>query len=206
MPVFSALIGANAAKKSAKAQENASKAALALQKEQFGKTEANFAPWVDAGKGALSMYQGGLGLAGEAGKASALTAFRGTNPGYDFMLGEGIRARDSSAAARGALSSGGYQKELTAYGSGLADQTYGTWLDRLNGISTQGSNAAGQLGSIGQNYANAGSQALTDIGAAKASGYMGVANAAIGGLSQLSQLAGSAFGYGGGISSYGGRP
>ena len=203
MPVFSAVIGANAAKKAAKAQENASRSALALQKEQFDKTEANLKPWVTSGQSALQLYMGGLGMAGEAGKAAALTAFRDTNPAYNFQLEQGVRALDMGAAARGNLRSGGQMKELTQFGQGLADSTYGTWLDRVNGVNAAGQNAAAQTGTFAANYANAGAEQYNNIGAARASGIMGAANAYTGGLSQLSQLAGNVFGFGGGPSGWG---
>lgn len=202
MPVFSAIIGANASKKAARAQENASNKALALQKEQFDQTRADLAPYRAVGAPALTAYMNSIGLGGEAGKASSLSMFRDTNPGYNFQLQEGTRARDYSAAARGALGSGGYAKELTAFGQGLADSTYGTWQDRLNGLVTTGQNAAAQTGTFAQNYANAGGQLIQDAGNARASGIMGAANAYMGGIGQLAQLAGNAFGFGGGGSGW----
>jgi len=56
-------------------------------------------------------------------------SFEGT-PAFNFALGQGIRARDRSAAARGQLGSGNHQRELTLFGQQLANQ------DRRNEINS----------------------------------------------------------------------
>lgn len=59
-------------------------------------------------------------------------------PGYAFDQSEGTRAVDRSAAARGMDASGRTLKDLTRFGTGLADKTYGDQLSRLLGINQQG--------------------------------------------------------------------
>jgi hypothetical protein len=59
-------------------------------------------------------------------------------PSYQFDQQEGQRAIDRSAAARGMDASGRTLKDLTRFGTGLADQTYGNQLTRLLGIDQQG--------------------------------------------------------------------
>jgi len=59
-------------------------------------------------------------------------------PSYQFDQQEGQRAVDRSAAARGMDASGRTLKDLTRFGTGLADQTYGNQLSRLLGINQQG--------------------------------------------------------------------
>lgn len=105
-------------------------------------------------------------------------------PAYQFMLGEGTRALDHSAAANGSLFSGRTGKALEAYGQNLADKTYGDQLLRLLGVSQQGLGATqagvntvgqglgGQLGartsSYGQDFNSAGTIGQGDVAAANA--------------------------------------
>lgn len=44
-------------------------------------------------------------------------------PGYQFALNEGVKALDTSAAAKGTVLSGGQQKDILQYATGLLDQT-----------------------------------------------------------------------------------
>ena len=57
-------------------------------------------------------------------------SFEGS-PAFDFALNQGVAARDKSAAARGQLGSGAQQKELTAFGTGLANQERGNEIMRF---------------------------------------------------------------------------
>lgn len=59
-------------------------------------------------------------------------------PGYQFDMSQGVNATDRSAAARGMDQSGRTLKDLTRFGTGLADNTYGNQLSRLLGINQQG--------------------------------------------------------------------
>ena len=56
-------------------------------------------------------------------------------PAYQFDQQEGRRAVDRSAAARGMDASGRTLKDLTRFGAGLADKTYGNQLSRLLGLN-----------------------------------------------------------------------
>lgn len=134
-------------------------------------------------------------------------------PAYDFLMGEGTKAIDRSAAAGGNLFSGKTGKALTAYGQNLADKTYGDQLSRLLGVSEQGRSATaqgvatagqgltGQLGArttaYGGDMSSAGTIGQGDIAAAnaEAQGMQGLLN--LGG-----SLLGSAFS-GGGLGSIG---
>ncbi len=59
-------------------------------------------------------------------------------PSYQFDQAEGTRAVDRSAGARGMDASGRTLKDLTRFGTGLADRTYGDQLSRLLGINREG--------------------------------------------------------------------
>ena len=105
-------------------------------------------------------------------------------PAYQFLMGEGTKAIDRSAAANGTLFSGRTGKALESYGQNLADKTYGDQLSRLLGVSQQGLNATGasigtqaqgyggQLGArtsaYGQDFNSAGTIGQGDIAAANA--------------------------------------
>lgn len=108
-----------------------------------------YQPYVDAGNGATSMYSNALGLNGADGNTAATSAFQ-TGPGYQFALDQGTQAALRGASAAGMLNSGNTLTALTEYGQGMANQEYGSWLDRLSGLSSQGLQAAsGQASGYG---------------------------------------------------------
>lgn len=111
--------------------------------------QRKFDPYLDAGSSATSMYTNALGLNGADGVAAATGAFQ-TGPGYQFAVDEGMRGAERAASASGMLGSGNLFDELQRRGQGYANQEYGSWLDRLSGVSGQGLSAAsGQAGVSG---------------------------------------------------------
>lgn len=64
-------------------------------------------------------------------------------PGYQFAQEQGVQALDRGAASRGMLNSGRASKDLLRFGTGLADQTYGSQLQRLMGLNQQGMASTG---------------------------------------------------------------
>lgn len=88
------------------------------------------------------------------------------SPDYDFRFNEGVRAMDSSAAARGMLMSGAQLRGITDFGQNLAAGEYGNYINRLSGIAglaqtpqnpyagTQASLYGGLMGAYGQAGAN----------------------------------------------------
>lgn len=114
-----------------------------------------------------------------------------TSPGYQFRLEEGEKALERGAAARSGLLSGRQSKALQRYGQDTASLEYDKILGRLGGLVDKGAAAASQ--SSGQAFAQGGQaanvlgnsaqyqfqtgQALagaeSQIGAARASGYLG---------------------------------
>src|SRR5262245_33438866 len=140
------------------------------------------------------------------------------SPGYQFRLGEGVKALEKSAAAKGTLLTGGTLKGLQRYAQDFASNAYGNRLAQLTGlanldlgaqqqrygqllgVSQLGLNAAGQQGVLGSQYAGLagsllGGQAanvsdlLTGRGNAQAAGTVGGANAWQQGLSGASNNA-----------------
>lgn len=124
---------------------------------------------------------------------AARERFRET-PGYQFRFEEGQRAVERSAAARGGLVSGSTARELTRYGQGIASAEFENYANRLAGIAgmgqgatvstaTLGQQSAGQVGSALIAGAGQAGRNIADAGAARASGYVGAANAVQGGVS-----------------------
>lgn len=119
-----------------------------------------------------------------------------TDPGYEFRLGEGQKALESSAAARGGLLSGAAAKALTKYNQNFASNEYGNVFNRyqteqgnvfnrlasLAGVGQTATNATQQAG---QNFVSGAGNALQYGGSARASGYANQANALSGGLGAL---------------------
>lgn len=75
--------------------------------------------------------------------------------GYQFRLGEGVRALDASASARGVRNSGAAAKSLTAFGQGIGSAEFGNYLNALQNQQGIGLSAAGAQAGVGVNYANA---------------------------------------------------
>ena len=89
----SALLGASSAKKAASAQSKAADAQVALQREIYDRTSANYRPYRQAGNNALAAYLYDMGLTSEAPVFGATTPQIRTvttpgNPG-EFSPGSG---------------------------------------------------------------------------------------------------------------------
>jgi hypothetical protein len=128
-------------------------------------------PWRQAGMNALNRMQSGdvMGM---------------MDPSYKFRLGEGMKALDRQAAARGGLISGGALKAAQRYGQDFASQEFGNAYNRLAGLAGVGQTATGAMGNAAGAYgANAGNL-MTGAAGARASGYVGGANALTSGLGQ----------------------
>ena len=176
------------------AQEKAARIAARNEKASADQIRADFAPYRDAGASALTKYADSLGLNGDAARQQFQTDFR-ADPGYQFSFDEGQRAVQGSAAAKGGLLSGGAMRALTRYGTGLADQQYGSYLDRFNNLATLGQNSAAQTGAFGSQSAARQGQYALDAGAAQAGGYLSAAQGVNGAISNGLQFYGRQQGY-----------
>lgn len=116
-------------------------------------------------------------------------------PGYQFQVSEGEKGVTNNMAALGMKNSGAALKALTRFRTGLADQTYNTYLDRLSGMAGAGAATTANQGQLGASSAVNQGQTITDAGAARASGYVGGANAWQNALGSFSNTAGNALGW-----------
>jgi len=164
--VVGGAISANQANKGAQgaanAQERMSQAAIDEQRRQFDLSRGDMAPWMQAGSGALSQMQ-----ALNSGDFSSFHA----SPDYTFSFGEGQRALDSGAAARGGLFGGAHSRDAIKYGQGMAEQQYGNYYARLQSMAGQGQTTASGLGTLGANMANNIGNQYNNMGTARASAY-----------------------------------
>ena len=187
--VGGAVIGASASRSAAKSQERAAAESTAAQERMYAKQVELQEPFRKVGVNALPEL-----VAASKYEPFTMAKYQ-ADPGYGFRLREGMKALERSAAARGGLLSGATLRGVQEYGQDLASQEYTNAFNRyqveraarlnplqsLAGMSQSSANtltnAAGQLGqNVGAN--------LMAGGAARASGYVGAANALTGAIGQ----------------------
>ncbi len=185
------------AKKAAKLQAGATSESIEEIRRQYDLSRQDLAPYRLAGFNALAPYAAlyGVGPEGALSKEEMQAArdrFMET-PGYQFRFDEGLRALDRSASARGKLLGGGYGRELTRYGQGIASSEFTNYANRLAGLAgmgqgatsttaTLGAQASGNIANTLTSGARSQGSAIMAAGTARASGYAGSANAALGGI------------------------
>jgi hypothetical protein len=187
--IGAALIGSSASRSAASAQARAADRAAELQREQFERQVELQAPFREAGVRALP----------ELEAASRYTPFGmdqfKADPGYAFRMSEGMKGLERSAAARGGLLSGGALKGIQRFGQDLASQEYTNAFNRyqterqarlnpLQSLAGVGQTSVAQLGAAGQTMASNVGEAIGAGAQARASGYIGGANALSGALGQ----------------------
>lgn len=186
--VGSSLLGADAAGSAASTQADAANRAADLQYKQWQESVALQEPWRKAGETALNNL---VPLATEY-RPFGMQQFQ-ADPGYGFRMSEGMKALERSAAARGGLLSGATLKGIQRFGQDLGSQEYMNAFNRyqteraarlqpLQSLAGVGQTTAQQLGQAGQTMASNVGEALTSGAAARASGYVGGANALTQGL------------------------
>lgn len=189
---------------------SAIEAGARMQQEAAGRTEAemrrqyelgrrDLAPWLQAGRRALTDEEALMGLGGDtAGAMRALQA----SPGYQFRLSQGTRNLEGGLAARGGMGSGRSLAAGQQFSQGLASQEYGNRLSQLAGMSGRGQeSAAGQaqmgqqfgqnLGNLWTGAANAGAAAGMAGAQARQSGMLGLAQLGLAGYGAFRSPAGA---------------
>jgi len=198
----SAAIGAFASSRASRAQSQSADKATDLSREQYEQTRADQRPFMEGGYAANNRMLELLGIGGNAsaaGYGSANKPFSYSDmtadPGYSFRLSEGLRAMDQTAAARGGLMSGSALKAGQRYGQEMGSQEYQNAFNRyqinrsnilnpLQSMMGAGQTSANTLGNAGATYAGQAGNSIMSGGNARASGYMGPANAVAGGVGQ----------------------
>ena len=186
----SSLLGASSASKAAKTQAAAADRAAELQREMFERNIELNAPFREAGITALNKL---TPLATEY-TPFGMEQFQ-QDPGYAFRMSEGMKGLERSAAARGGLLSGSTLKGIQRFGQDLGSQEYMNAFNRyqaernarlnpLQSLAGVGQTTSAQLGAAGTQMASNVGNAIGAAGQARASGYMGGANALSGALGQ----------------------
>jgi hypothetical protein len=185
--VASSILGSKSSSKAASTQAAAADRSAEMQKQQFDRQVELQAPFREAGVRALP----------ELEAASRYTPFGmeqfTADPGYGFRLAEGQKALDRQAAARGGLISGAALKGAQRFGQEMGSQEYTNAFNRyqterqarlnpLQSLAGMAQTSVNQLGQAGQAYATNAGEAIGAAGQARASGYMGTANAVSQGL------------------------
>lgn len=171
------------------AQKDASAAALRNEREMFNQIRGDLAPYRDTGASALTQYANAMGLNGDAARDQFRTNFR-ADPGYQYAFDEGQRAVQGSAAARSGLLSGGAMRALQRTGQGMADQQYGSYLDRFSNLANMGQNSAALTGQFGASSSGRQGGYINDMGAARAGGYLAQGQAVNGAITNMLKTAG----------------
>ena len=191
--ITAAAIGGAAVLGGAYMSSRASKQAAQTQADSADKAAALQQPFLENGYIAQNRLMDVLGMgpnttSTEYGIAnrnfSPTDLTNNLDPGYGFRFGEGMKALNATAAARGGALSGNALRGATEYGQGLASNEYtnafNRWqtqranlLNPLQSLAGVGMTAAGNVGNIGMQGANA-----------TASGQVGSANAINNGINQ----------------------
>ena len=172
----SAIGGAYAANKSAKAQKHAGNQANAAAEQNYQRNLANYQPYLD------------LGTTGTTGlTALANGDYSGFMKAPDYLATQqsGLQALDRSAAARGALNSGGADADRIAFGANLGAQQLGQYRGFLTNLAGMGQNAAGGIANSLNGVATTATNAAYNNADATGSAAAGTAGAASGFLNTL---------------------
>jgi hypothetical protein len=201
------LIASSGAKKASDAQVKAAQDANTAQERMFAEQNRLQEPFRQGGLTAQNEIMQLLGIGGDKaaagygslGKSFGMSDFE-QDPGYAFRQSEGMKALERSAAARGNLLSGSTLKGVQRFGQDLASQEYQNAFNRyqversaklnpLQSLMGSGQSATNVMttaaGQAGQNQA----ANLYGAGQARASGYVGQANALSTALGQIGSIA-----------------
>jgi hypothetical protein len=203
---------ARASRRAANAQVQSAAESARLQREMFDRQVQLQEPFRQGGITSQNRIMELLGIGGDANVGDYGRFARDfsmadyeADPGYAFRLAEGNKALERSAAARGMVMSGSMFKGAQRFGQDLASQEYQNAFNRyqvnrsnqlnpLQSLMGSGQSAtntltgeAGNLGrSLGENALGAGN--------ARASGYIGSANAYTNAINQMGNLGAQYYG------------
>jgi hypothetical protein len=138
---------ADATEAAANTSAAATREGIDLQRRIYEENIKRQQPFLDIGTNALNR------LVSLNQPGADVTNFLTMDPGYNFRLGEGMKALERSAAARGGLVSGATGKALTRYGQDFGSAEFGNAYNRLANIANLGPKAAGVMTDLGTGYA-----------------------------------------------------
>ena len=185
--VVSAAIQSRAQAKAAKSYGNSANSQTQAVMEMYYQTREDLEPYMKYGSAGLKKYYNLL----ETGPGEFEA-----DPGYEFRLGEGTKAIDRLAAAKGETFSGKRGKALIDYAQDYASNEYSKFmnryykkLDAYGNLMTMGQAAAAKVGAAGQTAIGQSANIQMGAAEARASSYINqgdiwgnVATQAAGGL------------------------
>ena len=177
--IGSAVIGSKASDRASRRQADAAREGNALLDRQYQEARSDLAPYREGGNRAFQEMLNQLGLGDEP--VEEYGGFRET-PGYQFAFDEGMRSLSGAASAAGMLESGRHMKDAIRYGTGMAEQEYNNYYNRLGGVAQTGLNATSATTTAGLNYGNQAATGLQRAGDAEAAGAIGRAQAITDGI------------------------
>jgi len=181
---FSTVTGAIGAGKAAKKRAVAMETGINTLNAGYDRAEEYLDPRYDQEQSAMQRVNALLGLSGEDVDYSL---FRDT-PGYQFMVDEALRGSERTAAARGGLLSGNTLLDVAERTQGIADTTFNTYLNRLLGLQSQGTDLS--LANLATERAGNITNLITGAGEARASGVEGQFGAIAGGAASIADIIG----------------
>ena len=177
--------------------------------EEYG--DAGPKPEMPASQNPTDVFASQGTLDGSGGSMDPRMANLIKTPGYQFRKDEGASALESYAGSKSSLLSGGTLKAMERYGQDYATNEYSNFMSRVGALASQGAqvvsgvgnqsiqSGANQAGTL-SNMANLTSQTgqgiaagQSQIGAARASGYLGEQAQGSALLNMGAQIAGFAF-------------
>ncbi len=153
-------LGSNAANKAGNYVNDVARSAGAglesLSQAQYEEQQKNLSPYLNAGQQGANSLAAGFAPGGDLAKQFSFDPSQiANNPNYQFVLAQGNKAVQQSAAAQGGLFSGGTLKALDQYSQGLATQTVNdAYAQSLNTFQTNHNNlfqGYSTLANIGEN-------------------------------------------------------
>ena len=152
--IANGIIGSNAARDASNAQIAAGDRAISGLNSSYNSAVSGYSPWVTAGSEAVTSLSNGIKSGSyntptgsftpqgydNPGNFSPTSFNFQADPGYQFTLGEGLKATSRQAAASGNYLGGGTSKALAKYATGFANQTYNDAFNRNQQENTFGAN------------------------------------------------------------------
>ena len=163
------LLASSGASKAAHAQQQSDAAGIAEQQREFNQVESDFAPYRQAGSGAIGSLGDLLGLNGNDKLQVAITGLQ-QSPLYQSLYRNGLEANLQNASATGGLRGGNEARSLADFGSDTLASVIQNQIGNLGGLAGLGENATNATSAFGANSANNISALLQASGNAQANG------------------------------------
>lgn len=200
--IIGGMMGAGGAESAANTQANAQANSTAVQKQMFDTTNAQQAPYRQAGQNALNTIAWGQNIGPQFGDVTqgefthqfnANDLATNLDPSYDFRRSQTLGAAGNLLNLNAGAFSGNALKGVMDYGNNVANTGYqqafenynanqSNIFNRLSTIAGLGSTANAQGAQLTGSLAPSIGGSIAATGAAQAGGTVGAANALSGGL------------------------